>query len=269
MFPIRDLTARFDALTARYGKGKIKLTETGWPSEGVAYGERICSIANEQSYFNQYVEWAKSLSGEDCPFYFQFQDTPYKDGFEAHFGLSENGISWKFDILPTPAPTTLAPTSAPPTTAPLTTTSPDTTFVNTSNSTTFLPVAYNVAPSNDAMPYAEPSAASSREGLTTMGPRDSYEDEFNGILPRSSSLASSTPDMTIGLSCLGIAAVIAVLALVLRQLRKSQQIKPNKERNEDSNVPRPSLFVVDDDGEDHRRPESLSKYQPRDSIAIL
>ncbi|RHY76498.1 hypothetical protein DYB30_013369, partial [Aphanomyces astaci] len=109
--PVKDLTARWNAITNKYGNKNPRLTETGWPSGGGNNGAHVSSYENAKSYFESYSNWARS-SGGDASFYFMFHDNPGKGGFESQFGISDSNGVFKFNVAPAPAPAP-APTSPP------------------------------------------------------------------------------------------------------------------------------------------------------------
>ncbi|CAK4807939.1 unnamed protein product [Aphanomyces euteiches] len=131
--PIDSLDRRYSAMKAAHGS-KIRLTETGWPTADASFLKYIADTPSARQYFKGYQAWAaRAITTES--FYFQFADVPPKGGYEAHFGLSADSISWKFDVEPTVAPTP-SPTPSPTTSVPSSTTPLASTIIPTSSAPT-------------------------------------------------------------------------------------------------------------------------------------
>ncbi|KAF0689664.1 Aste57867_18901 [Aphanomyces stellatus] len=164
---IADLDKRYAAVVQAYGAARIRITETGWPSEGSAYMNHFSNLASARDYYHEFDTWVAPRG--DGHYYFQFHDVPYKGNYEAHFGLSTDGASWKFDVLPTPAPTP-APTTTTP--APTTTTATPTTTLTTvapttTNSPAGAPPPATTTGHKDDSPHADEATASG--GTTAAG----------------------------------------------------------------------------------------------------
>jgi glucan endo-1,3-beta-D-glucosidase len=201
--PIESLTRRFNAVVAKYPGKDVRLTETGWPSEG---GPPEANFDAAQKYFRQYQEWA-TTNGGYSPFYFQFHDVSIKGGAEAHFGIAlSNGQSWKYDV----APAASSNANDPPAPAPSTSTPVPT--------TTNAIIAHNAS--------TEPSVVqtSTSPPVTTLLPRSTlplYEaNTASGTVSETNVTAIVLGSMG---SLLVVAAAIAVF--VYRTRRKMRQDK--------------------------------------------
>ncbi|OQS06051.1 hypothetical protein THRCLA_01885 [Thraustotheca clavata] len=244
LFPMQDLTTRFNAVANKYGANRVKLTETGWPTAGVSYGTPVSSFSTAQSYFNSYISWS-TTSGGDCPFYFQFQDVTTKQGYEAHFGLTSDGVTWKFSpptLAPTPAPTpsptpipTPSPTptptiavSTPPSTTRVATTTPNASVTNSTSSTPKAESAEMNITSNNALTSitTAPPATTTNTPSPQSNPTEN-ESAAQSIHAQASSSSNSvdTTGLAIGLST--SLAVLGIAAFAYRHYRKSDPIKPN------------------------------------------
>ncbi|RHY71352.1 hypothetical protein DYB26_000375 [Aphanomyces astaci] len=237
LFPVDNLDKRYAAMVRTFGQ-KVRLTETGWPSAGISQGNYVSSRANARQYFKDYEVWVAGLTGASSqwPFYFQFADVPAKGGFEAHFGLSVDGASWKFDVVPTttPAPTTTTP---PPTT---TTTTPKPTTTTPKPTTTTLapttaPITGGAAGNSSRAPTAAaaefPSGGNgSSAATTTLEPTNSPLSNANGVQDSSenvmlantaeSKTTSGSSGAAAGWSILGIVGGLVVGFVAIRKYRQ-------------------------------------------------
>ncbi|KAF0687495.1 Aste57867_20767 [Aphanomyces stellatus] len=97
--PIQDLAYRYNNITDRYGKGKVVLTETGWPTSGPAFHGHVPSFEAAKKYLNDVVQWVKQGNGGDMPTYFMFHDNLNKEpAYEKAFGVAYANATWKFDF---------------------------------------------------------------------------------------------------------------------------------------------------------------------------
>ncbi|RQM11032.1 hypothetical protein DD237_008490 [Peronospora effusa] len=72
-----------------YGPEKLRLTETGWASQGgYNFAANEASESNMQQYLNDYVVWIK-LNGVMGYWFLAFdsEDAPVNAGYESYFGL--------------------------------------------------------------------------------------------------------------------------------------------------------------------------------------
>jgi len=93
--PTKGLQAQWQVMVGRYGREKLLLTETGFPSEGGASPSGVpASLEGAKGYYRSLVtEWLPSGATDGRPiFYFAMHDRRPDDdalgtGFEQHFGL--------------------------------------------------------------------------------------------------------------------------------------------------------------------------------------
>jgi exo-beta-1,3-glucanase (GH17 family) len=91
---VRD---RHRAMSERFGRRRLIISETGWPSAGDPNGGAVPSPENAASYFRQFVSWAHR---KRIPyFYFSAFDEPFKALYEgevgAHWGLWDSDLRLK------------------------------------------------------------------------------------------------------------------------------------------------------------------------------
>ncbi|KAF0687494.1 Aste57867_20766 [Aphanomyces stellatus] len=97
--PIQDLAYRYNNITDRYGKGKVVLTETGWPTGGQPFNGHVPGIPMAKKYLNDVIQWVKQGNGGDMPTYFMFHDNVNKNpSFEKAFGVAWANAYWKFQF---------------------------------------------------------------------------------------------------------------------------------------------------------------------------
>ncbi|ETW06916.1 hypothetical protein H310_03030 [Aphanomyces invadans] len=238
MFPVDNLDKRYAAMVRTFGQ-KVRLTETGWPSAGITQGNYVSSRANAAQYFKDYEAWVDKLTGETSqwPFYFQFADVPAKVGFEGHFGLSVDGASWKFDVIPTttPAPTTTTPPPTTTTPKPTTTTPKPTTTMASTSTVSPAANAANGSPKSAAANLPNGAGAdSSGNPSPTVLPNDappapaangnlgggSKENTVEAITADAKSSTSTSSGAAAGWSVFGIVAGLVVGFVAIRKYRQ-------------------------------------------------
>ncbi|RLN54275.1 hypothetical protein BBJ29_008173 [Phytophthora kernoviae] len=83
---VKRLEEQWAQMTAKYDSSKLRLTETGWPTDGEKYENNVPSIGNTQQYLDDYVTWS---NGVGQSYWFMMYDTniSYTGAeYERHFG---------------------------------------------------------------------------------------------------------------------------------------------------------------------------------------
>ncbi|KAF4315296.1 hypothetical protein BBO99_00009459 [Phytophthora kernoviae] len=174
---VKRLEEQWAQMTAKYDSSKLRLTETGWPTDGEKYENNVPSIGNTQQFLNDYVTWS---NGVGQSYWFMMYDTniSYTGAeYEKHFGcFMMNGTqkvtipsgdgpdttdaSTTTDV--TPVTTVSVTTDAPTTATPETTDAP--TAVVTNAPTTASSITATDAPTTTEAPV--PAASLLTEGST-------------------------------------------------------------------------------------------------------
>ncbi|KAG2221123.1 hypothetical protein INT45_004432, partial [Circinella minor] len=81
------LMRHYDETINRVGGKVVRISETGWPSQGLAFGEAIASPENQNRYLRE-VLCRTRQRGVDM-LWFSAIDEPYKKDVEGHFGIFE------------------------------------------------------------------------------------------------------------------------------------------------------------------------------------
>jgi glucan 1,3-beta-glucosidase len=63
----------------------VRISETGWPSDGPSFGASVASAANAKLYLSNVLCQTRQ-KGIDL-LYFEAFDEPYKGGVESHWGI--------------------------------------------------------------------------------------------------------------------------------------------------------------------------------------
>ncbi|OQR91788.1 glycoside hydrolase [Achlya hypogyna] len=154
--PIVDFKTRWDAMKTKFGD-KIRMTESGWPTQGGNFGQHEANFQRAQDYYNAMLQWEASEQSE-TPYYFMFHDNRAKGGFEAYFGIANPDGKWKWGS-PGPSPTN-APTNNP-------TPSPSNSLAPTPSPSPSSGPAPTPSPSNGPAPTAYPTSTPSVVPTTT------------------------------------------------------------------------------------------------------
>jgi len=94
---INQFLSDYNALKKAIPTKTIIIGETGWPSQGPAYGQAAPGIPQERQYFQQYSQWASA--NKVVSFIFEMFDEPWKgEPYEAHFGLYTTNSQPKFSL---------------------------------------------------------------------------------------------------------------------------------------------------------------------------
>lgn len=102
--PIRPVEQQWNAMIARYGAQKVRLTETGFPSAGGRSPSGVqADLQTEIDYYNALTNWRPQGYGPG--FWFAFHDRRPDDNsvpgeFEKHFGLFTSDSKNKADDFP-------------------------------------------------------------------------------------------------------------------------------------------------------------------------
>ncbi|KAE8984036.1 hypothetical protein PF005_g22449 [Phytophthora fragariae] len=84
---VEKLQTQWEQMAAKYDTKKMRVTETGWPSQGENYGSNKPSMDGMQQYLNDYVKWSKDVPQS---YWFMMYDTTtsYTGAeYEKHFGV--------------------------------------------------------------------------------------------------------------------------------------------------------------------------------------
>ena len=105
-----QIQSDYNQIKAIAGGRKVVISETGWPSDGVAKGAAVPSLANAAKYFKDFVTWANSQSIEF--YYFECFDEPWKtaepNSVGPHWGIWDStkilktGMADGFKVSPSP-----------------------------------------------------------------------------------------------------------------------------------------------------------------------
>lgn len=96
--PVEKLELQWQQVTAKYDAGKLRVTETGWPSAGeTSYGNSP-SQDTAQQYLNDFVTWSQDKTQA---YWFMMYDTTTSytgSEYEKHFGCFNSDGSAKLTI---------------------------------------------------------------------------------------------------------------------------------------------------------------------------
>ncbi|RHY03616.1 hypothetical protein DYB25_011636 [Aphanomyces astaci] len=99
--PFQSFANHFSWLADKYGRDKVRMTETGFPSAGGGNLGHVASYETATAFFQRFQTWTQVVQ-TPTPYYFMLQDTPAKLGFgsdfEAYFGLLNNRSEWKYPM---------------------------------------------------------------------------------------------------------------------------------------------------------------------------
>ncbi|KAF4315295.1 hypothetical protein BBO99_00009458 [Phytophthora kernoviae] len=97
---VEKLETQWEQMTAKYDAGKVRMTETGWPSEGENNGQNAPSLEGLQQYMDDYVTWSKSVG--QSYWFMMFDTTVSYTGaeYEKHFGIFTSDGSAKGVVIP-------------------------------------------------------------------------------------------------------------------------------------------------------------------------
>ncbi|KAI9494087.1 glycoside hydrolase superfamily [Zychaea mexicana] len=95
------LIDHYNQVKGMAGDKEVRISETGWPSEGDNFGAAEPSIENQNKYMQQVL--CKTQQNNIDMLYFSLIEEPYRPGVEGHFGILDKDRNLKQGLDPKPA----------------------------------------------------------------------------------------------------------------------------------------------------------------------